>query len=33
MAEVTFNRPFFYVIREVESGTILFMGTFAGEKL
>ncbi|SHF82221.1 serpin B [Fodinibius roseus] len=25
--EVSFNRPFFYVIREVESETILFMGT------
>ncbi len=24
---VRFDRPFFYVIREVESGTILFMGT------
>lgn len=32
MAELTFNRPFFYVIREVESGTILFMGTFTGEE-
>jgi serine protease inhibitor len=25
--EIHFNRPFFYAIREVESGTILFMGT------
>jgi serpin B len=25
--EITFDRPFFYVIREVESITILFMGT------
>jgi serpin B len=28
--EVRFNRPFFYAIREVESGTILFMGTYTG---
>ncbi|TVQ03349.1 MAG: serpin family protein [Balneolaceae bacterium] len=33
VVEITFNRPFFYVIREVESGTILFMGTFTGEEL
>ncbi|MEX2351054.1 MAG: serpin family protein, partial [Balneolaceae bacterium] len=25
--EVRFDRPFFFVIREVESDTILFMGT------
>ncbi len=25
--EITFDRPFFYVIREVESNTIMFMGT------
>lgn len=25
--EIRFDRPFFYAIREVESGTILFMGT------
>ena len=33
MVEITFNRPFFYVIREQESGTILFMGTFTGEEI
>ncbi len=27
--EIHFNRPFFYMIREVESGTPLFMGTIA----
>lgn len=27
--DLRFDRPFFYVIREVESGTILFMGTMA----
>jgi serine protease inhibitor len=29
--EIQFNRPFFYAIREVETGTILFMGTMTGE--
>lgn len=29
--EIRFNRPFFYTIREVETGTILFMGTMTME--
>lgn len=28
--EISYNRPFFYVISEVESGSVLFMGTYTG---
>lgn len=33
LVNISFNRPFFYVIREVESGTILFMGTVTDPSL